>query len=101
MEAQTAVKPCLAVTMGDPAGVGPEIVCKALTSPDVYRWCRPVVFGDVGWIRQTAQSLHLPARIVEEIGIARKYSDAAWDGKTIFVRQATDADLSHVKPGRV
>jgi hypothetical protein len=36
----------LAITMGDPAGVGPEIVLKALRHTHVYRRCRPLVLGD-------------------------------------------------------
>lgn len=32
--------------MGDPAGIGPEVVVKALADPEVYRWCEPVVIGD-------------------------------------------------------
>jgi 4-hydroxythreonine-4-phosphate dehydrogenase len=39
-------KPLIAVTMGDPAGIGPEIVIKALADPDVRRKCRTVVLGD-------------------------------------------------------
>lgn len=32
--------------MGDPAGVGPEIIVKALADSNIYRFCRPVVLGD-------------------------------------------------------
>jgi 4-hydroxythreonine-4-phosphate dehydrogenase len=39
--------------MGDPAGVGPEIVLKALQNPDVHQHCRPVVVGD-RWILERA-----------------------------------------------
>jgi 4-hydroxythreonine-4-phosphate dehydrogenase len=39
------VKPILAITMGDPSGVGPEIVVKALASPRLRRVCRPLVVG--------------------------------------------------------
>ncbi len=42
-----AEKPILAVTMGDPAGIGPEIIVKALAQPAVHRVCQPVVVGDV------------------------------------------------------
>jgi 4-hydroxythreonine-4-phosphate dehydrogenase len=34
--------------MGDPAGIGPEIIVKALSDPKIYDLCRPVVFGDQG-----------------------------------------------------
>ncbi|GHT06841.1 hypothetical protein AGMMS5026_05910 [Endomicrobiia bacterium] len=39
-------KPRLAVTLGDPAGVGCEIVCRAVSSSAVKRVCSPVIFGD-------------------------------------------------------
>lgn len=38
--------PRVALGMGDPAGIGPEIVVKALSDPDVYQLCVPVVIGD-------------------------------------------------------
>lgn len=38
--------PIIGITMGDPSGVGPEIIIKALSDPGVYSLCRPVVFGD-------------------------------------------------------
>ncbi len=38
--------PWVAVGMGDPAGIGPEIVVKALSDPEVYEACVPVVIGD-------------------------------------------------------
>jgi 4-hydroxythreonine-4-phosphate dehydrogenase len=42
------VKPLVAVSLGDPAGIGPEIVVEAASRPAVRRACRLVVFGDEG-----------------------------------------------------
>jgi len=39
-------KPLIAITMGDPCGVGPEIIVKALQTPETSAACRPVVIGD-------------------------------------------------------
>jgi 4-phospho-D-threonate 3-dehydrogenase / 4-phospho-D-erythronate 3-dehydrogenase len=39
-------RPLLAVTLGDPAGVGPEIILKALWRKEIFEQCRPVVVGD-------------------------------------------------------
>ena len=39
-------RPTIAVTMGDPAGVGPEIVARALAERELRRACNPVVVGD-------------------------------------------------------
>jgi 4-phospho-D-threonate 3-dehydrogenase / 4-phospho-D-erythronate 3-dehydrogenase len=40
------LRPLLAITLGDPAGIGPEIVLKALWHGDVFERCRPLVIGD-------------------------------------------------------
>lgn len=42
----SSTKPVIAVTMGDPTGVGPEIIAKALIRPEVHTVCRPLVLGD-------------------------------------------------------
>ena len=47
------MRPLLAITLGDPAGVGPEIAVKALANPDVYQQCRPLMIGE-GCILQQA-----------------------------------------------
>jgi 4-hydroxythreonine-4-phosphate dehydrogenase len=44
-------QPIIALTMGDPAGIGPEIVMKALASPEVRALCRPLVVGDAERLR--------------------------------------------------
>jgi 4-hydroxythreonine-4-phosphate dehydrogenase len=38
--------PIIGITMGDPTGIGPEIIVKALSMEEPFRACRPVVFGD-------------------------------------------------------
>jgi 4-hydroxythreonine-4-phosphate dehydrogenase len=40
------LKPLIAITMGDPCGVGPEIIVTALQPPDIRRICTPFVVGD-------------------------------------------------------
>ncbi len=42
----TAARPVIGITMGDPFGVGPEILVKALADPDLYTICRPFIIGD-------------------------------------------------------
>ncbi len=39
-------RPVIGITMGDPVGIGPEIIVSALEQPDLYKWCRPLVLGD-------------------------------------------------------
>lgn len=47
-------RPVVAVTMGDPAGIGPEVVVKALASPSIYEIGRPLVVGDAQRLRLAA-----------------------------------------------
>ena len=45
MQDEAAPRPLLGITMGDAAGVGPEVIVKALGHPEVYAMCRPLVIG--------------------------------------------------------
>ena len=53
-------KPLVAITMGDPAGIGPEICLKAAASADVLAVCRPLIVGDRSVLAQVAARLSLP-----------------------------------------
>jgi 4-phospho-D-threonate 3-dehydrogenase / 4-phospho-D-erythronate 3-dehydrogenase len=44
-------KPMIAITMGDAAGVGPEVIMKSLAHPQVHEMCRPLVIGDASRLR--------------------------------------------------
>ncbi len=50
-------KPMIGITVGDPAGVGPEIVVKALANRASYDACRPVVYSDRAILEQTLDQL--------------------------------------------
>ncbi|MBI5577428.1 MAG: 4-hydroxythreonine-4-phosphate dehydrogenase PdxA [Deltaproteobacteria bacterium] len=56
--------PRIAVTMGDPAGIGPEIVVMAHTIPDIFSVCIPVVYGDPEVIRRAAAVIGASVEIV-------------------------------------
>jgi len=55
--------PVLGITMGDPAGVGPEIIAKALAQPAVASSCKPVVIGDRSVMTATLELLHSPLEV--------------------------------------
>lgn len=48
-------KPVLGITMGDPAGIGPEIAIQALAELETYQHCLPLLIGDAGVLKQAAQ----------------------------------------------
>jgi len=57
-------KPIFAITAGDPCGIGPEIVVKALIkNPDLYQLCLPVILGQTELISKTAHLLKLDCTI--------------------------------------
>ena len=60
-------RPLIAITLGDPAGIGPEIIAGAWTDSGVHQWCRPLVVGHPGVI-QRAVELCQPGLQVQVIG---------------------------------
>lgn len=56
-------KPVIAVTMGDPAGVGPEVCLRLLAEPAIWEVARCVIFGDAGVLQRCGQQVGLPLRV--------------------------------------
>ncbi len=52
--------PRIAVTMGDPAGVGPELCLRAIANAEITAICEPEIYGDVAVLAEVAQRLGLP-----------------------------------------
>lgn len=59
--------PAIGITMGDAAGIGPEVIAKALAEPELYARCRPLVIGD-GTILARAIRLVGSPQELERIG---------------------------------
>lgn len=51
--------PRIGITMGDPAGIGPEVVLKAVAEPEIRSICAPVIIGDAQLLAHTARTLDL------------------------------------------
>src|SRR6202040_1450693 len=49
----------IGITMGDPAGIGPEVVLKAVAEEEIQRLCVPVIIGDAQLLAHTARTLNL------------------------------------------
>jgi 4-hydroxythreonine-4-phosphate dehydrogenase len=54
------MKPVIGITMGDAAGVGPEVIVKALAHPEVYDHCKPLVIGDAARLQQAIKITGVP-----------------------------------------
>jgi 4-hydroxythreonine-4-phosphate dehydrogenase len=57
------LRPIIVITMGDPAGVGPEIIMRSLAHSEVYAWCRPLVIGDAGRLLAAAALVDSPLEV--------------------------------------
>lgn len=60
---QMAQKPLLAISMGDPAGIGPEVILKALRNRSLWNQCRPVLVGSLAVFEREIKQLKIPVRI--------------------------------------
>jgi 4-hydroxythreonine-4-phosphate dehydrogenase len=56
-------KPVIGITMGDAAGIGPEIIVKALVDRSIYKICKPIVIGDAKALAKMIGILELDLRI--------------------------------------
>jgi 4-hydroxythreonine-4-phosphate dehydrogenase len=88
-------KPIVGITMGDPAGIGPEITVKAIISPQIQKVCRPLIIGDARVARKVlrAEKVGLPIRAVSSLG------EAAWDAAEVRILDTRNADPEKIAVG--
>ena len=59
------LRPVIGITMGDPVGIGPEIVIKAFEGGSLQAICRPIVVGDVAWLTAVGRNAGSRLRLSE------------------------------------
>jgi len=89
--------PLIGVTMGDPAGVGPEIIAKAFADPRVLAECRPLVVGDADVIRLAIELVGSPLTVREVAGP----EDATFGPGIVNVLNVGGFDAATLVRGRV
>jgi 4-hydroxythreonine-4-phosphate dehydrogenase len=92
MNSAAPALPLIGITMGDPTGIGPEVVVKALSCEKVYALCRPVVLGDAAILEKEKKSLNAPPAI----HVIEDLRQAAFTCGTLDV-----ISLSRLDPGRL
>jgi len=90
-------KPFIAITQGDPAGIGPEIVVKSLSNPKVYEVSQPLVIGDKHVIANALSLCHKTAKI----HIVQKPQDGKYELGTLDLIDLKNIDLSKLQIGTV
>jgi len=89
-------KPIVGVTMGDPAGIGPEIVIKAVGLPEIREICLPIVIGDQGVVSQALNPLGKEAGIKFLKELSRDFFDPGM----VNVLDTGNVDLKQITAGQ-
>jgi 4-phospho-D-threonate 3-dehydrogenase / 4-phospho-D-erythronate 3-dehydrogenase len=91
------MKPLLAITLGDPAGTGPEIITKALALPEIREACRVLVVGDAEVLRRAASytGCTLPIRSIQSA------AEVPPEGNGIQVLDLRNVDISKLRLGQI
>jgi 4-hydroxythreonine-4-phosphate dehydrogenase len=91
-------RPIIAITMGDPSGIGPEIIIQALESPEVTGICAPLVIGD-RMALERALSVYCSALKIREVGAAREARTAPEGTIPLLVlSHLTETDMQYGDP---
>lgn len=97
MNNETKFRPVTAITMGDPAGIGPEIVVGAMLNKGLHECCKPFVIGSIAIMERAAKVL----------GKELKYNkiddpnQAKYEYGTIDIMETGDYDTDFIKWGKV
>ena len=95
--AGSSPRPIIGISMGDPAGIGPEVIASALARDSVHQLCRPLVVGDSTVMKLAAGYAggSLGIRPISDVGQAR------FDRHTIDVFDLRNVDVEHLELGKV
>lgn len=74
-------RPLIAITMGDAAGIGPEVIMKAMADPAVSQECRPFVVGDLRRLEKAGKVVE--SRLSVRPVTIDSFEDASFDAKVV------------------
>jgi 4-hydroxythreonine-4-phosphate dehydrogenase len=92
---ESSQKPRLLLTMGDVAGIGPEIIARAW--PELLLLCRPIVVGDLGWLDRSLRLIGSDARPTQ----IQDPQDARPEAALIPCLPAGSENLEQVAVGKI
>lgn len=93
----TIERPIIAIPMGDPAGIGPEIIVKGLNDKEIYEVCKPVVIGQTDILKQAMNFTHTQLNI-EEI---TNPQEATYVHGTINCISLDNINVSNLQIGKI
>jgi 4-hydroxythreonine-4-phosphate dehydrogenase len=90
-------RPVIAITMGDPASIGPEIAVKALQQRSIHEICKPLLVGDAKVFEQIISKLKLDV----QVNAVNKVADAKFKLGTIDVFDLNITDVRKLQFGKI
>lgn len=91
------MKPKIGISMGDPAGIGPEIIIKTLALKEVYDQCNPLIVGDAAILEKEAAFLNIPLKI----NAIQSIDEAKFKHGILDVYDLKNVKLNELKAGVV
>lgn len=91
-------KHIIGITMGDPAGIGPEICLRAMSRPEILKCCVPILFGSIDVISRVAAKcrLDLPDLVFQLDDWQKKPA-----GKKPAIVNCVNINTANIMPGRI
>lgn len=90
-------KPIIGIPLGDPAGIGPEIVVKALNNKEIYEICKPLVVGDKNTIEQAMKFCNLSLNL----NIVNQPEEGIYEHGTLDLIDLKNVDINSLQIGKV
>lgn len=90
-------KPILAITMGDPASIGPEIAAKSAADKRLSELCKPIIIGDVSTIEAAIKF----SKVKVKVNPISAVGEAKFAAGSIDVFDLKNVDLSKLEYGKV
>lgn len=90
-------KPFLAITMGDAAGIGPEVVAKTLIDANIYEKCRPFVIGNAEAMSEALKLIGSDVSVEKVVSI----KDIKTNLGTVAVLDEGNLDYSKIGYGQI
>jgi 4-phospho-D-threonate 3-dehydrogenase / 4-phospho-D-erythronate 3-dehydrogenase len=93
--------PIVGITIGDVAGIGPEVVAKALARPEIAKVCRPLIIGDRRILETSRFAAHLPN--LQPVAVEGGRSDllATWPAEGVALLDLQNVDADSIELGHV
>jgi 4-phospho-D-threonate 3-dehydrogenase / 4-phospho-D-erythronate 3-dehydrogenase len=93
----TQLREIIAIPMGDPAGIGPEITAKSLANKEIYDMCKPVVVGDANVFKKAIEIVEKDLKV----NIIASPEEGKYEYGTVDLIDLNNIDMNELQYGVV